>query len=149
MERLDLVVILTFVVCHAVAESISFKDCSGKNTTVSVDISPCSVQPCVFTHNVTATVRVTFKAPQTSSKLKAEIFGIIEGIKIGWPMPNPDGCKDSGITCPVSGTAQQYTYASVLPVPKAAPKIRLVVEWSLTGASGEKQFCFDFPMEIS
>lgn len=145
MERF---VFFLYVVYVAAAEPIVFKDCSGKNSTVSVDISPCPVQPCVFSHNVTATVRVTFTAPQDSGSLKAEIFGIIEGIKVDWPMPNPDGCKDSGITCPVRG-GKQYTYTSVLAVPKQAPKIRLVVEWSLTGASQEKQFCFMFPMEIS
>ncbi|XP_076463720.1 NPC intracellular cholesterol transporter 2-like [Babylonia areolata] len=146
MEKL--VAVFACVVLVAVAEPIKFKDCSGNGTTVVVDISPCSVQPCVFTYNMTATVRVTFKAPVDSGSLKAQISGIIEGIRIGWPMPNPDGCKDSGITCPVA-QSKQYTYVSTLAVPKGAPQLRLVVEWSLTGASGEKQFCFDFPMEIS
>ncbi|KAK7103122.1 NPC intracellular cholesterol transporter 2-like [Littorina saxatilis] len=147
MERL---LVFACVVVTAVAVPITFKECistGGEGQVKSVDISPCPVQPCVFTKNVTATVKVTFTAPQDSGSLKAQIYGIIEGIKVGWAMPDPDGCH-SNITCPVTG-GNVYTYTSTLGVPKGAPKLRLVVEWSLTGSKGEKQFCFDFPMEIS
>lgn len=57
-----------------------------------------------------------------SGKLEAEIYGIIAGIPIKFNMPNPDGCSQSGITCPVK-KSMQYTYKSTFFVLKSYPNV--------------------------
>lgn len=37
-------------------------------------------------------------------------------------LPNPDGCKDSGITCPIKA-GQKYTYMSHLPILSSYPRV--------------------------
>ena len=66
-------------------------------------------------------------AASDSSTLKGQIFGIIAGIRVQWPMPDPDGCHASNITCPVSG-GKVYTYVSTLGGPKGAPKVSSLLD---------------------
>ncbi|KAJ8308875.1 hypothetical protein KUTeg_013749, partial [Tegillarca granosa] len=86
----------------------------------SVNISPCSDNPCIFHHNTTVKVEVTFTAQMNSSSLKAQIYGIVAGIPVSFPMPNPDGCNKSGIACPIS-QGSEYTYQSVFNVIPSYP----------------------------
>ena len=46
---------------------------AGNNATLSVDITPCPELPCTFGENVTATVKVNFKA---SKLVKSFLFSM-------------------------------------------------------------------------
>nr|CAI5834128.1 unnamed protein product [Callosobruchus analis] len=37
-------------------------------------------------------------------------------------LPNPDGCKDSGLTCPIKA-GQTYTYIAALPISSKYPRV--------------------------
>lgn len=34
--------------------------------------------------------------------VKAVVHGVILGVPVAFQLPNPDGCKDSGLECPLS-----------------------------------------------
>lgn len=60
------------------------------------------------------------------------VHGIILGVPVAFQLPNPDGCKDSGLTCPLT-TGSSYKYGSTLPILKKYPKV-----------SKPKNVCFYF-----
>ncbi|KAH9502302.1 NPC intracellular cholesterol transporter 2 a [Bulinus truncatus] len=82
-----------------------------------------------------------------SDVLASKVFGIVADIPVNFPLPNPDGCKDSGVNCPLV-KGQTYTYTSSFDVLNLYPQITLVVMWKLEGATGNF-VCFTFPMSIS
>lgn len=57
-----------------------------------------------------------------TSILKAEVHGVILGIPMPFDLPNPNGCKDSGITCPV-GHGHSYKYLATLPILSSYPRV--------------------------
>lgn len=57
------------------------------------------------------------------SELKAVVHGIILGMEVPFKLPNDDGCKDSGLECPLTKDTS-YRYSTTLPVLKQYPKVR-------------------------
>ncbi|KAK0056927.1 dnaJ subfamily C member 13 [Biomphalaria pfeifferi] len=140
------------------AEPIAYKDCPGDNLghATAVTLSPCNQQPCTFKHGDKpctlkhgdkVTVTITFNAANDTSILHSKVFGIVADIPVPFPLPNQDGCRDSGINCPIT-KGQTYTYTSSFDVLPTYPQITLVVMWKLEGATGNF-VCFTFPMSIS
>ncbi|KAJ8927970.1 hypothetical protein NQ314_019495, partial [Rhamnusium bicolor] len=37
-----------------------------------------------------------------TDSLTAVVHGVILGVPMPFELPNPDGCKDSGVSCPVT-----------------------------------------------
>lgn len=52
------------------------------------------------------------------------VHGIIEGLPIPFPLPNPDGCKDNGLECPLKKD-KTYSFLTTLPVLKSYPKVNI------------------------
>lgn len=50
------------------------------------------------------------------------VHGIISGIKMPFPLKNPDACVDSGLVCPLQKNVN-YEYMQTLPVLKIYPKV--------------------------
>lgn len=59
-----------------------------------------------------------------ASKLTAEVHGVINKIPIKFPLPNSNGCKDSGITCPLV-PGQMYTYKDTLFIQSIYPLVSI------------------------
>lgn len=59
------------------------------------------------------------------AKVTTIVHGIILGVEMPFPLPNPDGCVDSGLSCPLEKD-KQYAYVATLPVLKSYPKVRMV-----------------------
>lgn len=57
-----------------------------------------------------------------SSSLKAVVHGIVMGVAVPFALPNPDGCTDSNVSCPVAG-GKSYSYIASLPVLSEYPKV--------------------------
>ncbi|CAG5119328.1 unnamed protein product [Candidula unifasciata] len=129
------------------AEVIQFKDClpsegvTGHAT--SVELSPCTSQPCNFKHGQTVNVKITFTANNDTPTLKSTVYGIVFNVPVEFPLPNADACSNSGLTCPIQ-KGQTYTYSSSFDVKDSYPQIELVVMWKLQGASSN-EVCFTFP----
>lgn len=103
-------------------------------------------------------------------KVNTVVHGIIEGLPIPFPLPNPDGCKETGLECPLV-KGKTYSYATVLPVRKSYPKVRILnicfevrkfdfvyfrflsqisldVKWELQNEKGESIICVMIPAKI-
>ena len=54
--------------------------------------------------------------------VKASVHGIISGIPMPFPFPQPDACVDSGLACPLQN-GQDYTYTTQIPISSSYPKV--------------------------
>jgi Niemann-Pick C2 protein len=133
------------------AESTAYKDCPSTEGAIghatSFELSPCTSEPCNFKHGETVNVKITFTAGNDSNTLKSTVYGYVVGIPVSFPLPNSNGCSNSGITCPIK-KGQTYTYNSSFQVLNTYPQITLVVMWKLDGATSN-EVCFTFPMSIN
>ncbi|KAJ8308879.1 hypothetical protein KUTeg_013753 [Tegillarca granosa] len=109
-----------------------FKDCGSKGKVSSVTISGCDGKgPCPLKRGTNASITITFNSEQeTSKQLLVKIYGVIAGVPVPFNPPNKDGCKNSGISCPVVQN-KAYSYTAVIPVLEHYPKIELAVKYEL------------------
>uniref|UniRef100_A0A182NPT8 MD-2-related lipid-recognition domain-containing protein n=1 Tax=Anopheles dirus TaxID=7168 RepID=A0A182NPT8_9DIPT len=113
-----------------------------------VEVSHCadSDASCVLKRNSNATISITFTSSEDLSELKAVVHGIILGMEVPFKLPNDDGCKDSGLQCPLTKETS-YRYSTTLPVLKQYPKVSVEVKWELK--AGDKDVvCVLIPAKI-
>lgn len=58
--------------------------------------------------------------------VKAVVHGIVAGIPIPFPVPNPDACKNSNLVCPLK-SGQTYVYQDVIPVATTYPTVSIPI----------------------
>lgn len=63
-------------------------------------------------------------------KVDTVVHGIIMGVEMPFPLPNPNGCVDSGLECPLE-KGKNYAYVATLPVLKSYPKVKMKVRFPL------------------
>lgn len=114
------------------AMKLKFKDCGSRvGEIVSLDVTPCTTDPCVIKRGGTnATVTVTFKPHEQVTSAKIYAFAIFGIIPVPLPLPNPDACSGHGLTCPLkSGQVQELVIAhsidSTFPQGKVTVKAEL------------------------
>lgn len=61
---------------------------------------------------------------ENTDELTAVVHGIIMGVPVAFPVPNPDGCVNSGISCPIRD-GSSYVYQATLPILKKYPRVRV------------------------
>uniref|UniRef100_A0A2K5VAB3 NPC intracellular cholesterol transporter 2 n=6 Tax=Cercopithecinae TaxID=9528 RepID=A0A2K5VAB3_MACFA len=131
----------------AQAEPVQFKDCGSVDGVIKeVNVSPCPTQPCQLSKGQSYSVNVTFTSNIQSKSSKAVVHGILMGVPVPFPIPEPDGCK-SGINCPIQKD-KTYSYLNKLPVKSEYPSIKLVVEWQLQDDKNQSLFCWEIPVQI-
>lgn len=59
-----------------------------------------------------------------AKSLQVKIYGLIAGIPVPFSPPNADGCKQSGIACPVV-QSKTYSYKAVIPVLSHYPSVNI------------------------
>ncbi|XP_074091829.1 NPC intracellular cholesterol transporter 2 [Macrotis lagotis] len=131
----------------ALAEPVHFLDCGSTVGKVqTVEVIPCSSQPCKLHKGESYSVNVTFQSNIWSQNTTASVRGIILGVPVSFSIPEPDGCK-CGITCPIE-KGKIYNYLNKLPVKSEYPSIKLVVEWKLLDDKSSLLFCWRIPVQI-
>ncbi|XP_006206131.1 NPC intracellular cholesterol transporter 2 [Camelus dromedarius] len=131
----------------ALAEPVHFKDCGSVVGVIKeVNVNPCPTQPCKLHKGQSYGVNVTFASSTQSQSSKAVVHGIVLGVSIPFPIPEPDGCK-SGINCPIQKD-KTYSYLNKLPVKNEYPSIKLVVQWELQDDKDQRLFCWQIPVQI-
>lgn len=110
-------------------------------------MSPCPTDPCQLHKGQSYSVNITFTSGTQSQNSTALVHGILEGIRVPFPIPEPDGCK-SGINCPIQKD-KVYSYLNKLPVKNEYPSIKLVVEWKLEDDKKNNLFCWEIPVQIT
>ena len=127
------------------AQKVIYKDCGSQVGAIDkVEIFPCNAHPCILHKGQSYTVNITFTPSESTDQCEAKVYGVIEGIPVPFPIPNPDACKNSGLACPLkSGSTDVYT--ATLPVSKLYPSIKVVVKWELLdkNSGGNKLVCME------
>jgi Niemann-Pick C2 protein len=143
----DFILTVLLFVTFTKAGKVDFEDCGSKLGKISeVDVSGCTTLPCSLPRGSTVKFEVTFEPNTNVSAATAVVHGILAGIPIPFPIPNPDGCKDSGLTCPLSA-GKSYTYSTDLPVKTMYPSVKVIVKWELK--SNDDIFCMQIPVQIT
>ncbi|KAM9293935.1 NPC intracellular cholesterol transporter 2 [Gastrophryne carolinensis] len=148
LSRIAAFVALTVIFVPIVfSEPLHYKDCGGKvGKLLEVDVSPCSKQPCPLVKGQNYTINVTFTSDEATPSCKAKVYGLLVGVPVPFPLPEPDGCK-SGLSCPLQA-GQTYTYLTKLPIKSEYPDMKLTVRWELLDTDGNNLFCWDIPVMI-
>uniref|UniRef100_H2XMP3 NPC intracellular cholesterol transporter 2 n=2 Tax=Ciona intestinalis TaxID=7719 RepID=H2XMP3_CIOIN len=144
----------SFLILAGVAISIahckiSIKDCGSKCGKIdSIAVTDCNTSPCKLNKGETYTFNVTFTPNVAVNAAKSFVYGILDGLKVPFPISQPNACVDSNINCPMSkGTS--YTYSAKLPIKSLYPDVKVVVEWNLEDTEkNESIFCLLTPVEI-
>nr|CDJ55918.1 Niemann-Pick C 2 Like [Anemonia viridis]CDJ70588.1 Niemann-Pick C 2 Like [Anemonia viridis] len=113
MKFLVLLLCLQIIWSLSEARKLSFKDCGSKvGKLVSFDLSPCSQDPCIIKRGSNATGTVTFIPSEEVTSSKVYMYAIIGFIPVPLPLPNTDGCKGYGLTCPLkSGKPDELVFS--------------------------------------
>lgn len=150
MKVLYVTVCLAAFACLASSQLV-YKDCGSKvGKIASVSAGDCSGSPCVVKKGMNYTIKVTFTALENSDNAVAQVYGILDGVSVPYPIENPNGCVKSGLECPLK-EMQTYTYTSTLPILKEYPDVKVVVKWELLDAKtdGNSFFCFETLIEVT
>merc|ERR1712150_291039 len=91
---------------------------------------------------------VEFTPSEDVTKATSVVHGVLAGIPIPFPIDNPNGCVDSGLTCPVK-SGSDVTYSTSLFVKSEYPNVRVTVEWELRDQNGDDVFCIKLPAQIA
>nr|XP_044998491.1 NPC intracellular cholesterol transporter 2-like [Jaculus jaculus] len=133
--------LLVFMATTAQAKPVKFKDCGSVVGVVKeVNVVPCPVQHCELHKGQTCSVNVTFTSNSDSHSSSAEVFGILMGAEIPFPIPESDSCK-SGISCPIQKD-RTHSFLNELPVKSIYWSIKLLVEWKLTDDKKQNLICW-------
>ncbi|KAK6182124.1 hypothetical protein SNE40_009880 [Patella caerulea] len=151
MEGRSVLLITAFVLNILVLCSATpkYKDCgSVKGKVLAVNVSAPFVQNAFqLKKGDSVEFDVKFTSNEVVTKSTAKVYGMLGPAKIPFPIPNTDGCKDSGLSCPLK-SGQNYEYKSNIPVKKVFPDVKVVVEWYLNDQSGEVIWCVAVPVKI-
>lgn len=142
-------VVAVSMVFFATAFAVTWKDCGSKLAVVTDVIVQGCPDPgtCTLYKGTNTSFGVDFKSNEDASGLKMIVHGIIADVPIPFPLDNPDGCKDSNITCPIKKN-QAYGYRNVIFVKTSYPSISLVVKLQLFDQSGGILVCVVLPVQI-
>jgi Niemann-Pick C2 protein len=129
--------------------AVPWKDCgSAASTPSAVSVVGCDdTGVCKLTKGVNASFAVDFTAKEDATGLKMLVYGHIAGIDVPFPISNPDGCKDSNITCPIK-KGQSYRYRNAIYVKTEYPSMTLVVKLKLEDQDKNVIFCVTMPVQI-
>nr|QJI08243.1 Niemann Pick type C [Histia rhodope] len=141
---------IVFAILLASANAKFYRDCGTKLATVeNVGVSGCkdSATQCVLRRNTNATISIEFTPTQELKAVEAVVHGILMNLPVPFPLPQPDACKDSGLTCPLAAN-QKVKYVTSLPILKSYPQITVDVKWELLTDDDEEVLCVIIPAKI-
>ncbi|XP_064623250.1 NPC intracellular cholesterol transporter 2-like [Lineus longissimus] len=139
---------LKFVPSHATTPL--YEDCAKapKHSTIkNVIFNALPGQACKLKKGTNASIEIDFISNEQTNTVKAIVHGIIRSVHIPFPIPNSNGCKNCGLTCPLKkGTS--YSYKTSIPVRSVYPDLQLVVQWELMDDNNNQLVCVVVPCDI-
>ena len=97
---------------------IRYQSCASQTLgeIISLDVTPCDQDPCVFRRGKQETVTVKFIPRETIASAKIYAIGL-KG-SAGLPLPiNHDACQGYGLTCPLkAGVQAELVFSVKLPL---------------------------------
>ncbi|PIK33537.1 Echinoderm microtubule-associated protein-like 5 [Apostichopus japonicus] len=124
-----------------------FLDCGSVGAKVtSVDLTPCSSDPCTVISGKKSSIAVSFHTTAVATNVTAKVYGSIASVKVPFPLPQADACQKSNLTCPLKAQAD-YVYTCTLAIPGHLPEVDVVVELDLV-VDDKKYLCIEFPVSV-
>ncbi|XP_013776633.1 protein NPC2 homolog [Limulus polyphemus] len=131
------------------ATSTKYTDCGSVSGKIqSLVVSGCdSGDRCILKSGSTVSLNVSFNSLTDSNKVITVIHGVIGGVPLPFPVPNPNACQSSGLQCPVKN-GKLYDFSYSLEVKKSYPKLDVDVKWELQDDNGKDIICATVPAKI-
>ena len=133
MKLLALGVTLVVLVAGANGKQIKFEDCSGDDKlaqVLSVDVEPCTEEPCVFKKGTTAKLTTVLKPTKKQiNKASIDVTIALDDVKVPYPGIETDLCKK--VTCPLV-PGQEYKIEYDVPVEDFFPDMTTTMKWIAT-----------------
>ena len=154
MQAFSIIAAILFWTALVQCQKVKFKDCGSQVGKIEeLDVIPCSQLPCILKKGNSYTINVTFTITETTDQSFAKVYGIIDGLKVPFPIEYSDACEGghSGLVCPLKSGAR-LTYTATLPVKSIYPDIKVLVQWLLTDKAdggGNKIFCGEIFVQIT
>ena len=142
--------LLAFCSTLAAGTNIEVKDCDEDKVVgklISVDLTPCPAVPCVFRKGTNVTATIAFSPNATVTNGTLEVYGIILGQKIPFPLNHSEACEYYGLECPLKPNVD-YSLKITIPIKPEYPSLRLLVQMDLKLSEKKELFCFQFPAQI-
>lgn len=112
--------------CKSPVYVIFWRSSRSTNNLICELMCPFSWQLSVKLFRLIWTQQTTYQlkslSDDDSDVLTAVVHGVVLGVPFPFNLPNPDGCKDSGVSCPISA-GQTYNYKTSLPVLASYPRV--------------------------
>jgi len=139
---------LVVLVAMTTAVDLNHKDCGSSATVTNAFSDDCTDPVCKLKKGNTYHINISFKPASDVSALEASLAGVIAGVPVPFPLPEPDGCVACGNTCPIA-SGNEVTFTEALKVESYYPALRLVSRWKLTASgSNDQVFCVEIPVQI-
>nr|QAX87813.1 NPC2-4 [Pardosa pseudoannulata] len=148
MNRLFACILLSALAAYSLASP--YEDCGSDSGQVSaVEVSDCAdgQDTCTLKKGTQAQITIKFNSKTDTKSLKAVVHGVISGVPIPFPLPNPDACK-AGVSCPVK-SGESYTYSDKLDIKTSYPPVSVKVRYELKGENDDDLVCVEIPCQIS
>ena len=125
-----------------------YKDCgSVKGKVLSVDISPCTTQPCQLKKGTKPQITIAYQSLEQVSSGTASVHGKLGPISVPFPLPDEDLCKFSTPPCPIAANSNS-TYSNSIEVLSSYPSLRVTVRWELLDSQSNDLVCVEMPVSI-
>lgn len=153
-KKAAIIVCCLLVLCSTLAAGtiITVRKCprveAVEGKLISVDLTPCPSQPCVFHKGTNVTATIKFSPDLMVPDGTLEVFGIIFGIKTHFPLPHPNACENHGLVCPLK-SGVTYSLELTLPIKPYYPTIHLNAQMDFKLPDGKALFCFTLPVRIA
>ena len=125
------------------------KDKEDAASIASVDITPCTTDPCEFKVGKNVSTTVVFTPKKRINGGKLEIFGILGPftIKIKLPKEESNVCEHHNIKCPLEAGEEQKFIMSLV-VKSYFPPAEVTIRADVLDENNEKVVCIQFKAKI-
>ncbi|KAF9420119.1 hypothetical protein HW555_003532 [Spodoptera exigua] len=122
---------------------------SATATIQNVAVTGCeeNAKECILKRNTNATFSIDFTPVKEVKEIQTIVHGVIMNLPVPFPLPQPDACKDNGLTCPLPA-GQPQKYHTTMPILKSYPKVKVDVKWELKDEASEDLVCILIPARL-
>ncbi|XP_050299588.1 ecdysteroid-regulated 16 kDa protein-like [Anthonomus grandis grandis] len=133
-----------------ISVTLAWSDCGsvvGTLSDVQVNNCPPNARRCTLRRGSNATMTISFTPKEDSDTVKAVVHGVVMGAPVPFNLPNPNGCSESGIECPVK-SGNVYKYFTNMPVLTSYPRMTVDIKWELQDSAGKNIICAMIPAKL-
>uniref|UniRef100_A0A5S6R0L2 ML domain-containing protein n=1 Tax=Trichuris muris TaxID=70415 RepID=A0A5S6R0L2_TRIMR len=144
--------ILTFflAIIYVDTAEVKYKDCGSPAGIIkSITVDPCDDPSNIrLRKGHSAVVAVTFIPKKRTTSVKVVVQGMVYGMTYTLGLPNPDGCKNSGLVCDLIEN-REATYRTVIPIKDSYPKLNIGIRLMLKDQDGTNLVCAEMKGRIT